>query len=351
MKKNSNLSGRTDVLLLAVESSCDETSVAVLRGNKLLSLVTGTQIPIHRRFGGVVPEVASRNHTLAINAVAEEALSKAGVGFADLEAVAVTYGAGLAGALLVGVSYAKALAFALQIPLYGVNHIRGHIAANYLAYPDLQPPYVCLVVSGGHTAIVEIDSYLTHRLIGSTVDDAVGEAFDKVARCLNLPYPGGPEIDRLAQKGSPTIAFPRMCKDEKDGVRFSYSGIKTFAINYLHNLEQKGESVAVEDFCASFTCAAIDVPVEKTVWAAKTRGLSKIAVAGGVSANSYLRNKLQQEGKKAGLSVYIPPMTYCTDNAAMIGMEAQILIREGVSPSPLSLNAQPALRFENGEKA
>ncbi len=336
---------RENFPLLAIESSCDETSAAVLCGREVRSLVISSQIDIHRRFGGVVPEIASRNHTMAVNSVAEEALEKAGMRFPDLQAVAVTYGAGLAGALLVGVSYAKAVAYALGIPLVKVDHIKGHIAANFLAYPELEPPFLCLVVSGGHTAIVEVKSYTEHRLIGTTVEDAAGEAFDKVARVLGLPYPGGPEIDRLAKSGKNRIELPRMFKNERN-YHFSYSGLKTAVVNYVHTANQRGEEICREDLCASFESAALDILIEKTLRAAKEYGYRRIALAGGVSANSYLRENLQAHGSACGCQIYMPPLIYCTDNAAMIGVEGYYNLRAGKNLAGLELNACPSLKLE-----
>ena len=335
---------RENFPLLAIESSCDETSAAVLCGREVKSLVISSQIDIHRRFGGVVPEIASRNHTLAVNSVAEEALNRAGMGFSDLDAVAVTYGAGLAGALLVGVSYAKAIAYALGLPLVKVNHIKGHIAANYLADPELEPPFLCLVVSGGHTAIVEVISYTEQRLIGTTVDDAAGEAFDKVARVLGLPYPGGPEVDRLAKAGRSVIELPRMFKNERN-YNFSSSGLQTAVVNYVQTARQRGEEISREDLCASFESAALDILIEKTLRAAREFGYRTVALAGGVSANSYLREHLCARGEALGLKICMPPLLYCTDNAAMIGVEGYYSLRAGKNLAGLDLNSCPALRF------
>ena len=323
----SKLKPSGDMLVLGIESSCDETSASVVRnGREVLSLVICSQIEIHRRFGGVVPEVASRNHTLAVNSVVEQALSEAGIRLSDLSAVGVTYGAGLSGALLVGVSAAKALCFAADIPLVKVNHIRGHIAANYIG-TDLEPPFLCLVVSGGHTAILKVEDHFRHTLVGTTVDDAAGEAFDKVARVLKLPYPGGPLVDKLAREGNPCIEFPKMFKGEKN-YNFSYSGLKTAVINYLHTAEQ----------------AAIDVLVEKTYRASEEFGLDKIAVAGGVSANGYLRERMF-ELESQGKQIYIPKPVLCTDNGAMIASEAYFQFSAGESLAGMELNGQPSLRL------
>lgn len=339
----SKLKPSGDMLVLGIESSCDETSASVVRnGREVLSLVISSQIEIHRRFGGVVPEVASRNHTLAVNSVVKQALSEAGIRLSDLSAVGVTYGAGLSGALLVGVSAAKALCFAADIPLVKVNHIRGHIAANYIG-TDLEPPFLCLVVSGGHTAILKVEDHFRHTLVGTTVDDAAGEAFDKVARVLKLPYPGGPLVDKLAREGNPCIEFPKMFKGEKN-YHFSYSGLKTAVINYLHTAEQRGEKIRAEDVCASFQHAAIDVLVEKTYRASEEFGLDKIAVAGGVSANGYLRERMF-ELESQGKQIYIPKPVLCTDNGAMIASEAYFQFSAGESLAGMELNAQPSLRL------
>ncbi len=331
-------------LILAVETSCDETSVAITRGTEVISQVISSQIDIHRRFGGVVPEVASRNHTLAIGQVAEEALSRAKLGFKDIQAVAVTYGAGLLGALLVGVSYAKAAALALEVPLVGVSHIRGHIAANYIEHPDLKPPFICLVVSGGHTLLLHAKSRTDYVRLGGTADDAAGEAFDKVARVLGLPYPGGPEIDRLAAQGSPTIAMPNMYKDKKS-LDFSYSGLKTAVINYVHTAKQRGEEVDKADLCASFQKAALDVLVQKSMAAVKRTGSKSLAASGGVCANSYLRSQLKNAAEQHGINLYVPSPVYCTDNAAMIGVEAYLQLSEGKGIAGLDLNADASLRL------
>lgn len=343
------LRAKTDPVILAIESSCDETSAAVVIRREVKSLVISSQVEIHRLFGGVVPEVASRNHTLAINQVVDQALKQAGIRFSDLDAVGVTYGAGLAGALLVGVTYAKTVAMALNIPLLAVDHIKGHVAANYLN-TDLQPPFVCLIVSGGHTVLCEVRDYDDFRLLGTTLDDAAGEAFDKVARCLDLPYPGGPEIDRLARQGKPVFPLPKMLRQEQD-LNFSYSGLKTAVINLLHTAAQRGEVLNKADVCASFQAAALDVLVQKSLRACSMTGLKKLAVAGGVSANSYLRAQLKKMTEENGIQLYIPPMLYCTDNAAMIGAEAFCLLLEGKGLADQTLTAQPSLRlsFKNQE--
>ena len=332
-----------DILILSIESSCDETAAAVtLNGRQVLSSVISSQADIHKKFGGVVPEVASRNHTLSINGAVERALEDAGKSFKDLNAVAVTYGAGLAGALLVGVSYAKAMAYALGIPLIAVNHIKGHIAANYIAHGELEPPFICLVASGGHTAVLEVISHTEHRLLGQTVDDAVGEAFDKVARLLGLGYPGGPLIDKAAKEGRPAIDFPPPLAG---GYNFSYSGLKTAVINYVHGLEQKGIEINVPDVCASFQKAAIDALVEKAVKACGDFGYDKLCLAGGVAANSYLRESAASRCEKEGIKLYFPPLWLCTDNAAMIGAEGYYNFISGKNIADFSLNAVPHLKL------
>ena len=308
-----------DILILGIESSCDETSVAVVKnGREVLSMVTNTQIDIHKLYGGVVPEIASRNHVMNIDGVYKEALAQAGVTIKDIDAIAVTYGAGLLGALIVGVNFAKALAYATGKPLIAVNHIEGHIAANYIAHKNLEPPFACLIVSGGHTALVEMSSYTTRKLIGTTTDDAIGEAFDKVARECGLEYPGGPNVQKQAENGDANIRFTNMLKEKIKDYNFSYSGLKTAVINYLHNKKQKGEEVSVPDVCASFQDEAVSQVVSKSIYALNNFGYKKIVLAGGVSANQCLRQKMDEEAKKIGAEVFYPPLNLCTDNAAMI---------------------------------
>lgn len=328
-------------IILGIETSCDETSAAVMRGGELLSNVISSQIEIHRRFGGVVPEIASRNHLTAILPVIDEALGAAKITRADIDSVAVTYGAGLVGALLVGVSAAKALAYALGVPLYAVNHIEAHIAANYISAPELKPPFLAVVASGGHTGIARVDGLNKFSMIASTSDDAIGEAFDKVARALGLPYPGGPEIDRLAKTGEPSIEFI----SHKRVGNISYSGLKTAVVNHLHNLEQRGEAPNKADICASFQKTAVDMLVDTAVDAVEKTGIRTLCLAGGVAANSYLRDKLSAEGKRHGATVYFPPMSLCTDNAAMICSRARGMIAEGVPAAKLDLNAVSYLKL------
>lgn len=333
---------RDDFLVLAVETSCDETAVAVTRGRKVISSVVSSQIDIHRRFGGVVPEIASRNHITAIDAIVKNALNEAGVSLSGIDVIAVTYGAGLLGALLVGVAYAKALAYTLGKPLIAVNHIKGHIAANYISEPGLQPPYICLLASGGHTSILKVNSFADITEIGSTQDDAVGEAFDKVARVLGLTYPGGPEIEKLAKEGRPTYTLPRAFKGEGE-YNFSFSGLKTAIINLVENCRARGEEIRREDLAASFQTEVADLLTSKAVTAAREHGIKTIALAGGVGANGPLRELLKQRGEAGNIRVLLPPRYLCTDNAAMIGVAAYEEIKAGASPASLDLDADPAL--------
>ncbi len=308
-----------DVLILGIESSCDETAAAVVKnGREVLSNVINTQIEIHKKFGGVVPEVASRRHIQTIDRVIDQALEDAGVTFDDITAIAVTYGPGLVGALLIGVSTAKALAYALKKPLVPVHHIKGHIMANFVEHKDLEPPFVCLVASGGHSHIVEVKSYTDLEILGRTRDDAAGEAFDKIARVLGLGYPGGPLIDRLAKEGNPeAVHFPRV-KMEGDTLDFSFSGVKTAVINYLHKLEQNGETYNRADIAASFQAAVTDALCSHTLEAARRTGNKIITLAGGVASNSALRKKMSEEAAKEGIRVLYPSPVLCTDNAVMI---------------------------------
>lgn len=333
---------KTAPLILGIESSCDETAAAVVRGGRdVVSTSVHTQIPVHRLYGGVVPEIASRSHTERIGSVVRDALDKAGVGLSDIDAIAVTYRPGLIGALLVGVSFAKGLALAAEKPLVGVDHITGHIAANYITYPDLEPPFMCIVASGGHSHIVRVNSYTDFTLIGRTRDDAAGEAFDKVARAMGLPYPGGPELEKLA-KGGDANAFPlHTAFNEGESFDFSFSGLKTAVVNILHNAEQKGETVNKADLAASFQRAVTDALTVKSVRAARDAGLTTLALAGGVSANTTLRERLQRECDKYGIRFCRPDMKYCTDNAAMIACQGhyELLARD---PDELSLDPNAA---------
>ena len=330
-----------DILTLGIESSCDETSVAVVRnGREVLSNVINTQIAIHTQFGGVVPEIASRKHIENISNVTEEALKQAGVTFDDIDAIACTYGPGLVGALLVGVSYAKALSYATGKPLVGTNHIEGHIAANYITNTKLEPPFLCLIISGGHTHLVHIKDYKEFEILGKTRDDAIGEAFDKVARVIGLGYPGGPKVDKLAKEGTPNIQLP---KTHFDNLDFSFSGIKTAVINLHH----KTPDINKADLCASFEKTVTEELVDNTLKAAKTLGINKIALAGGVSANSYIRNSFENL-KEKGFEIYYPEMKLCTDNAAMIASAGYYNFING-NISDLTLNAVPNLKLGQKE--
>lgn len=331
------------IRILAIESSCDETSVAVVEnGREILSNIIATQIDIHTRFGGVVPEVASRNHITAISNVTTQALKEANLTLDDIDAIAVTYGAGLLGALLVGVSFAKGLSYMSNKPLISVSHVKGHIAANYLTHKDLKPPFLCLMVSGGHTAIVNVKNYTELELVGTTVDDAVGEAFDKVARVIGLGYPGGPKIDNISKQGKDTISFARK-NIMPNTYDFSFSGIKTAVINYVHNLEQKNEEVPVSDIAASFQKEVVNELVSKTIKAVKELKQDKIVVAGGVGANSKLKEVLQSECDKNGITLYSPSLKLCTDNAAMIGSYAYYQLLSDQTFADLSLTAKSTL--------
>lgn len=326
------------VLTLGIETSCDETSAAVVAdGATVLANVISTQIPIHRRYGGVVPEIASRQHVESIISVVETALQEANSDWSDLSHIAVTAGPGLVGALLVGLSYAKALAYSLFLPLVGVNHLEGHIYANFLAHP-VRLPLLCLVVSGGHTDLIYMPEHGRYESLGRTLDDAAGEAFDKIARALGLPYPGGPEIDRLARTGDETaFSFPRAWL-EPDAFDFSFSGLKSAVLNELNRMQQKGDAVPVADVAASFQAAVVDVLVTKAVAAAVTKRVPVLYVAGGVAANSSLRQKLQKAAQARGIEVRFPPLQLCTDNAAMIAAAGYRYWRAGKFAG-LDLNA------------
>ena len=332
------------VRILAIESSCDETSVAVVvNGRKVLSNIISSQIEIHRHFGGVVPEVASRNHILNIIPLVEQALTSAKLTFDEIDAIAVTQGAGLVGALLVGLTTAKALSYALDKPLIAVNHIKGHIAANYIAFPELTPPFMCLITSGGHTAIVNVDDYNHFKLIGTTQDDAIGEAYDKVARVLGLEYPGGVKVDKMSQGVEPKIHFVHNDTLSKS-YNVSYSGLKTAVINYVHKLLQNGEELDAPQICASFQHEAVDMLTQKVLRACKEYKQDKLVLAGGVAANSYLRGSLTEKCKELGIKLYFPPIEFCTDNAAMIGSVAyyQLLKEE---PADLNISALPTIEL------
>lgn len=334
---------KEDVLILAVESSCDETAAAVVKnGREVLSNIISSQIELHTVYGGVVPEIASRKHIEKINQVIREALDKAGKSLQDMDAVAVTYGPGLVGALLVGVSTAKAISFASGIPLIGVHHIEGHINANYIENKELEPPYICLVVSGGHSHLVIVKDYGEYEILGKTRDDAAGEAFDKVARAIGLGYPGGPKIDRVAREGNAeAISFPR-AKVGDAIYDFSFSGLKSAVLNYLNSCEMKGIPVCQADVAASFQKAVVDVLVEHSMQAVKEYGLHKFAIAGGVASNSALREALARECGARKIAFYCPSPVLCTDNAAMIGTAAYYEYRKGVRHG-YDLNAVPNL--------
>lgn len=342
-----------DIITLGIESSCDETSVSVVKnGREVLSNIINTQISIHKKFGGVVPEIASRNHVKAISDVTKEALKQANKKLEEIDVITCTYGPGLVGALLVGVSYAKALSYALNKPLVGVNHIQGHIAANYITYPELKPPFLCLIISGGHTHLVHIQDYTKFEIIGKTRDDAIGEAFDKVARVIGLEYPGGPKIDELAKQGKPNIELPETYFENLD---FSFSGIKTAVLNLNH----KNPNINKADLCASFEFATTNMLLNNTKKALKQINIqnnittqtninkipiNKIALAGGVSANSYIREKFLEYGEKENIQIYYPQLSLCTDNAAMIASAGYYNYINGIT-SDLTLNAVPNLKI------
>lgn len=336
---------KENIYILAIESSCDETAAAVVvNGRKVLSNVIASQIDIHTKFGGVVPEVASRKHIEVISIVVQQALNEANVTFEDIDAIGVTYGPGLVGALLVGVQYAKSLAYSLNKPLIAVNHIEGHISANFIEHNDLKPPFVCLVVSGGHTLIVYMKDYGDYEIMGQTRDDAAGEAYDKIARAIGLGYPGGPKIDNLAKEGNAdAIKFPR-ANFHDNSLDFSFSGIKSSVLNYLNKMEMTKQEINRADVAASFQKAVVEVLTINALKACKIKEVDKIAIAGGVSANSALRKHMISEGDKKGIKVLFPSPILCTDNAAMIGSAAYFEFLRGRS-APLNLNAIPNLKL------
>ena len=328
-------------IILAIETSCDETSVALIQGGKeILANVVSSQIDKHKQFGGVVPEIASRQHTEQITVVLEEAFQQANVSWEDIDAIAVTEGPGLVGALIVGVSAAKALAYAKNKPLIGVHHIAGHIYANRLIN-EFEFPLLALIVSGGHTELVLMKEHGSYELIGETLDDAAGEAFDKIARSLDLPYPGGPHIDKLAHEGVASIDFPRAWL-EKDSYDFSFSGLKSAVINFIHNEKQRGKSINKADIATSFQASVVEVLTEKTYKAAIEYGVKQVIVAGGVAANKGLRAKMMERFNDSNIDVFIPPIELCTDNAAMIGAAASIMYQRGQF-SDWQLNARPSM--------
>ena len=328
---------KKDILTLGIESSCDETSVSVVKnGREVLSNVIDTQIPIHEKYGGVVPEIASRNHIEAISRVTKKALEEANVTFNDIDAITPTYGPGLVGALLVGLSYAKALSFAINKPLVGVNHIQGHIAANYITYKELKPPFLCMMMSGGNTQIVHVKDYNNFEILGKTRDDAIGEAYDKVARVMNLSYPGGPKVDKLAKEGQANIELP---KTHFENLDFSFSGIKTAVINLHH----KNPEVNKADLCASFQKTVTEILIENVIKAIEQTNIKTIALAGGVSANSYIRKEFL-DLEKEGIKIYMPDLKLCTDNAAMIASAGYYNLISGKRDS-MDLNAIPNLKL------
>lgn len=336
---------KKDIYILGIESSCDETAASVVKnGREVLSNVISSQIDLHTLYGGVVPEIASRKHIERINQVIEEALTTANMTLDDLDAIGVTYGPGLVGALLVGVAEAKAISYAKKLPLVGVHHIEGHISANYIENPDLEPPFVCLVVSGGHTHLVVVRDYGKYKILGRTRDDAAGEAFDKVARAIGLGYPGGPKIDKISKEGNPeAIAFPRP-KFEDSPYDFSFSGLKSAVLNYLNGCQMKGVEINRADVAASFQKAVCDVLVEHAMIAVKESGLNKIAIAGGVASNSALRAAFEKACAERQIEFYHPSPIFCTDNAAMIGSAAYYEFIAGKRDG-LDLNAVPNLKL------
>ena len=336
---------KKDVYILAIESSCDETAATVVKnGREVLSNIISSQIALHTLYGGVVPEIASRKHIEKINYVIKEALAEAGMGLKDMDAIGVTYGPGLVGALLVGVAEAKAISYASGVPLVGVHHIEGHISANYIENKELEPPFICLVVSGGHTHLVVVKDYGKYEIIGHTRDDAAGEAFDKVARAIGLGYPGGPKIDKLAKEGNPdAIHFPR-AKVEDSPYDFSFSGVKSAVLNHLNGCKMKGEPIVEADIAASFQKAVCDVLVGHAIQAVKDYKIPKLAMAGGVASNSALRAAMKEACDKQGIPLYYPSPILCTDNAAMIGAAAYYEYMAGTR-SGLDLNAVPNLKL------
>ena len=338
---------KKDAVILGIETSCDETAVSVVKdGRTVLSDVIISSATEHARFGGVVPEIASRSHTEAIYNATVQALKDAEMTFDDIDAIAVTYGAGLLGALLVGVSFAKGLAYSLKKPLVPVSHIRGHISAGYLANADLKPPFITILASGGHTAIVHVKDYYKFEILGSTIDDAVGEAFDKVARVLGLNYPGGPNVERLAKEGNNNIVFPKMLKNYVGSkYDFSYSGLKTAVINYVNNAKARGEEVSFADVACSFQHSATDVLIEKALMAINETDCKTITVSGGVGANGYLRDCIEKLGKEHGLNVVIPTKRLCTDNGCMIASEGYLQYLKG-NFADLTLNAKAVVPLE-----
>lgn len=339
-----SLREKEHIRILAIESSCDETAAAVVEdGRRILSNAVYTQIDLHALYGGVVPEIASRAHVEKVDRMVDEALRQAGMALGDVDAIACTYGPGLVGALLIGVSCAKGLAFAAHKPLVPVNHIEGHICANFLTSPELEPPFACLVVSGGHSHLFSVDDYGVYRILGQTQDDAAGEAFDKAARVLNIPYPGGPLLDKLAEEGDPkALRLPRPHTEGR--YDYSFSGLKTAFINAVHNARQKGEALRDADLAASFRAAVVSFLVDRAMLAADDLHLTKMALAGGVSANRLLRREMTAACRKRSIALYMPALNLCGDNAAMIGSAAYYRLQRG-EMADLALNARPSLRL------
>ncbi len=344
LQKAKELMRRGHARILAVESSCDETAIAIVEdGRRVLANEIASQVDTHALYGGVVPEIASRMHVEALDPLLDRALVTAKMTLDDIDAVAVTFGPGLVGALLTGVSWAKALAYAMNVPLVGVNHIEGHVSANFVAHPELEPPFVCLVASGGHSHIVRVDRYGEYTMIGRTVDDAAGEAFDKVARVLDIPYPGGPLLDKISENANElAYKFPRVHTVGK--YDFSFSGLKTAVVNQAHMLKQKGEVINAADWAASFRKAVVDALVDKTMLACRDTNVNAVALAGGVASNRKLRREIERRGKENGLRVYMPPAGLCTDNAVMIGAAAFYRLMKG-EIRDMDLNAQPSIRL------
>ncbi len=333
------------MIILSIESSCDETSVSVTREREILSNIVSTQIAEHRIYGGVVPEIASRRHTEAISAVCDEAVKTAGITYAEIDAVAVTFAPGLIGALLVGVNFAKGLAMSLNVPLIPVHHLRSHIAANYITNKELKPPFLCLTVSGGNTIITEVSDYTKFKTIGATFDDAAGECFDKTARCLGLPYPGGVTLDKIATKSDfkkYPLPYPKSPAGEYD---FSFSGLKTAVINLVHNAKQKGEEIDVPVLAATVRERVCDMLITNTLKAAKDKGFKTVCLAGGVSANSELRRRMSEECEKEGIALYTPELKYCGDNAAMVGVQGYFEFLSG-NTAGANLNAAATLPID-----
>lgn len=338
------LKARGHAVILAVESSCDETAMALVAdGRRVLSGEIASQVDTHALYGGVVPEIASRMHVEALDPLLDRVLAEAGLGMDAIDAVGVTFGPGLVGALLTGVSWAKAFAYARRLPLIAVNHIEGHVSANFVANPELEPPFVCLVASGGHSHIVSVEHYGAYKMLGRTTDDAAGEAFDKAARVLNIPYPGGPLLDKLAEEGDPkALRLPRPHTEGR--YDYSFSGLKTAFINAVHNARQKGEALRDADLAASFRAAVVSFLVDRAMLAADDLHLTKMALAGGVSANRLLRREMTAACRKRGIALYMPALNLCGDNAAMIGSAAYYRLQRG-EIADLALNARPSLRL------